>query len=287
MRIDLHAHSNVSDGTETPADVMASAARAGLDVVALTDHDSTDGWAEASLAAVQFGVALVPGMEVSCRTGQGISVHLLSYLHDPAHPGLLEEITKAKDARLTRAERMVTLLAEDYPLTWDDVIHHVAPGATLGRPHIADALVAAGVVADRSEAFTSILTSHSRYFVQHYAPDPATAVQLVRAAGGVPVFAHPVASARGRIVEERTYHEMIDAGLAGLEIDHRDNPEEGREFLRRLAARHGLLVTGSSDYHGTGKPNLLGENLTAPEVLARIEELATGTAVIRGTATAS
>ncbi|KRE44652.1 metal-dependent phosphoesterase [Arthrobacter sp. Soil736] len=281
MRIDLHAHSNISDGTEAPAAVMAAAAAAGLDVIALTDHDSTDGWAEAARGAVENGVALVPGMEISCRTDQGISVHLLSYLHDPTHEGLLEEITKAKDARLTRAERMVTLLAEDYPLSWDDVIHHVTPGATLGRPHIADALVAAGVVADRSEAFTSILTSHSRYFVQHYAPEPALAVELVRAAGGVPVFAHPVASARGRVVGERTYREMIEAGLAGLEVDHRDNPEEGREFLRRLAAKHGLLMTGSSDYHGTGKPNRLGEYLTAPEVFARIEELGTGTPVIR------
>lgn len=281
MRIDLHAHSNVSDGTQAPGAVMASAADAELDVVALTDHDSTDGWAEASLAARRVGVALVPGMEISCRTSEGISVHLLSYLHDPAHPGLLEEITKAKDARFTRAERMVSLLAEDYPLSWDDVIHHVAPGATLGRPHIADALVAAGVVADRTEAFDSILTSHSRYFVQHYAPDPAFAVELVRAAGGVPVFAHPVATARGRIVGERVYQEMIDAGLAGLEIDHRDNPEEGRVFLRELADRHGLLVTGSSDYHGAGKPNRLGENLTSPEVFARIEELGTGTPVVR------
>jgi predicted metal-dependent phosphoesterase TrpH len=277
----LHAHSNVSDGTETPAEVMTAAAAAGLNVIALTDHDSTDGWEEASRAAIDNGVALVPGMEISCRTEHGISVHLLSYLHDPTDPGLLEEITKAKEARLTRAERMVTLLAEDYPLSWDDVIHHVAPGATLGRPHIADALVAAGVVADRSEAFTSILTSHSRYFVQHYAPEPALAVELVRAAGGVPVFAHPVASARGRIVGESTYRNMIDAGLAGLEVNHRDNPEEGREFLRKLAAQHGLLVTGSSDYHGLGKPNRLGENLTAPEVFERIEELGTGTAVVR------
>lgn len=281
MRIDLHTHSNVSDGTETPAGVIISAAAAGLDVIALTDHDSTDGWELAAAAAKEHGVTFVPGMEISCRTEQGISVHLLSYLHDPSHPGLLEEITKSKDARLTRAERMVTLLSEDYPLTWDDVIHHVAPGATVGRPHIADALVAAGVVADRSEAFTSILTSHSRYFVQHYAPDPAIAVELVRAAGGVPVFAHPVASARGRIVGERTYREMIDAGLLGLEIDHRDNPEEGRAFLRTMASEHGLLITGSSDYHGAGKPNLLGENLTSPDVLARIEELATGSTVVR------
>ncbi|MFJ6454642.1 PHP domain-containing protein [Paenarthrobacter sp. NPDC091669] len=281
MRIDLHAHSNVSDGTETPAGVIISAAAAGLDAVALTDHDSTDGWDPAAAAAREHGIAFVPGMEISCRTEQGISVHLLSYLHDPHHAGLLEEITKSKDARLTRAEHMVTLLSEDYPLTWDDVIHHVAPGATVGRPHIADALVAAGVVADRSEAFTSILTSHSRYFVQHYAPNPAVAVELVRAAGGVPVFAHPVASSRGRIVGERTYREMIDAGLMGLEVEHRDNPEEGRDFLRMLAAKHGLLITGSSDYHGAGKPNLLGENTTSPAVLARIEEMATGSTVVR------
>jgi predicted metal-dependent phosphoesterase TrpH len=281
VRIDLHAHSNVSDGTETPAGVIVSAVAAGLDAVALTDHDSTDGWESASAAAREHGVAFVPGMEISCRTEEGISVHLLSYLHDPAHEGLLEEITKSKDARLTRAEHMVTLLSEDYPLTWDDVIHHVAPGATVGRPHIADALVAAGVVADRTEAFTSILTSHSRYFVQHYAPNPALAVELVRAAGGVPVFAHPVASSRGRIVGERTYRDMIDAGLLGLEVEHRDNPEEGRAFLRGLAAEHGLLMTGSSDYHGAGKPNLLGENTTSPEVLARIEELASGTTVVR------
>ncbi|WP_026005467.1 PHP domain-containing protein [Arthrobacter sp. M2012083] len=281
MRIDLHAHSNVSDGTETPAGVIISAVSAGLDAVALTDHDSTDGWESAAAAAREHGIAFVPGMEISCRTEQGISVHLLSYLHDPAHAGLLEEITKSKDARLTRAEHMVTLLSEDYPLTWDDVIHHVAPGATVGRPHIADALVAAGVVADRTEAFTSILTSHSRYFVQHYAPNPAVAVELVRAAGGVPVFAHPVASSRGRIVGEQTYRDMIDAGLLGLEVEHRDNPEEGRTFLRGLAAKHGLLMTGSSDYHGAGKPNVLGENTTSPEVLSRIEELATGSTVVR------
>jgi predicted metal-dependent phosphoesterase TrpH len=276
VRIDLHAHSNVSDGTQLPAALVAAAAAAGLDVVALTDHDSTAGWAQALDAARELGVGLVPGMEISCKTPEGISVHLLSYLHDPAHPGLLEEITKAKDARLTRAERMVERLAEDYPLSWDDVSAHVAPGATVGRPHIADALVAAGIAADRNEAFASILTSHSRYFVSHYAPDPVLAVQLVRAAGGVPVFAHPVASSRGRVVAPHIFHDMIDAGLLGLEVDHRDNPPEGREWLRALAREEGLLVTGSSDYHGAGKPNLLGENTTAQEVLERIMSTATG-----------
>lgn len=281
MRIDLHAHSTVSDGTETPAELVGAAAEAGIDVLAITDHDSTSGWEEASAAARRLGVALVPGMEVSCRTPEGISVHVLSYLHDPADPGLLEEVTKARDARLSRAEHMVSLLAEDYPLSWDDVTRHVAPGATVGRPHIADALVAAGLVGDRTEAFATILSSRSRYFVQHYAPEPALAVSLIRAAGGVPVFAHPVASARGRTVGEPVYRAMIGAGLAGLEVYHRDNPEDRRPFLLDLAAEHGLFVTGSSDYHGTGKPNRLGEFTTTPEALGEIERQGRGAAVVR------
>ncbi|GAA1495644.1 PHP domain-containing protein [Paeniglutamicibacter kerguelensis] len=280
MRIDLHTHSHISDGTESPADLVTAAAAAGLDVVALTDHDQTAGWADASARALELGIGLVPGMEISCKTDRGISVHLLSYLHDPAHLGLLEEIEKARDARITRARRMVELLAEDYPVDWELVSKHSVPGATIGRPHIADALVTAGVVRTRTEAFAQVLTARSRYYVGHYAMDPVTAVRLVREAGGVPVFAHPVASARGRIVGEETYKEMIEAGLLGLEIEHRDNPEEGRKYLRALAERHNLIVTGSSDYHGTGKTNLLGENTTAPEMLRRILAAGTGSRAV-------
>jgi len=276
MLIDLHAHSNVSDGTETPAHLVGAAAEAGLDVVALTDHDQTSGWAEAAAAAQRIGIGLVPGMEISCKAGRGLSVHLLSYLHDPTNEDLLEEINKARDARIHRARRMVELIAEDYPITWDLVGEQSAPGATLGRPHIADALVAAGVVSDRSEAFATVLTSHSRYYVGHYAVDPVRAVELVRAAGGVPVFAHPMAELRGRVVAPSVFDEMIDAGLLGVEIAHRDNSASGREFLASLARKHGLIVTGSSDYHGAGKPNRLGENTTEPAMLQRILEAGTG-----------
>ena len=259
---------------------MRSAAEAGLDAVALTDHDSTAGWDEAAEAARNLGLTLVPGMEVSCQSREGISVHVLSLLHDPANPALLAEIDKSRAARVSRAELMVQRLSEDFPIDWDLVQEHVAPGATIGRPHIADALVAAGVVPNRSAAFSGILTARSRYYVAHYAPDPALAVELIRRAGGVPVFAHPVASARGRVVDESTFHDMIDAGLLGVEVDHRDNPPEGRAWLRRLAAEHSLLVTGSSDYHGSGKPNVLGEFTTEPAVLEKIGELATGTPMI-------
>ncbi|MBG6192014.1 putative metal-dependent phosphoesterase TrpH [Arthrobacter sp. CAN_A212] len=281
MRIDLHTHSTVSDGTESPAVLIRAARNAGLDVVALTDHDSTAGWGPAAEAAQLEGVALIPGMEVSCRTETGISVHVLSYLHNPLNAPLMEEIQRSRDARLSRAERMVERLGADYPITWADVQEHIAEGATVGRPHIADSLVALGIVSDRSEAFSHILTAASPYWVGHYAPHPARAVELIRQAGGVAVFAHPVASARGRVVGDDVVGQMIDAGLQGLEIEHRDNPEPGRQELRRIAAQHGLLTTGSSDYHGEGKPNRLGENLTSPAVLEQIEALATGSVVVR------
>ncbi|MFI7481040.1 PHP domain-containing protein [Kocuria sp. M1R5S2] len=281
MKIDLHTHSADSDGTESPADVARAVHAAGLDVFALTDHDTTSGWRAAGDAAVSLGVAFVPGMEISCTTEDGISVHLLSYLHDPDEPALRAEIEASRCSRLTRAERMVELLSEDYPIDWDVVRDHVRGDATVGRPHIADALVSAGIVGDRTEAFTSVLHSRSRYYVPHYAPDPVLAVRLVRAAGGVPVFAHPLAAARGRVVGPEVFEAMIDAGLAGLEVAHRDNPDDARARLVRMASEHDLLVTGSSDYHGTGKPNRLGENLTSVQSLVRIEEQATSSTTVR------
>jgi predicted metal-dependent phosphoesterase TrpH len=281
VRIDLHTHSNVSDGTEDPDVLIASAARAGLDAVALTDHDSTAGWERAAAAADTHGVAFVPGMEVSCRTDTGISVHVLSYLHDPTHPGLLEEIARSRDARLTRARRMVELMSADYPITWELVQEHVTEGATVGRPHIADAMISLGIVSTRSEAFERVLTARSPYWVSHYAPHPAHAVRLIRDAGGVPVFAHPSAFNRGAVVGGAVIDEMIDAGLLGLEIEHRDNPESARVELHRIARDNDLLVTGSSDYHGTGKPNLLGENVTSAETLEAIRQLATGSPAVR------
>ncbi|MBG6223783.1 putative metal-dependent phosphoesterase TrpH [Arthrobacter sp. CAN_A2] len=279
MRIDLHTHSNVSDGTEDPEVLIASAAAAGLDAVALTDHDSTAGWDRALAAAASRGIAFIPGMEVSCQTDTGISVHVLSYLHDPLHTGLLTEIGKSRTARLTRARRMVELMAEDFPITWELVEQHVTEGATVGRPHIADALISLGIVTTRSEAFERILTARSPYWVSHYAPHPALAVALIRDAGGVPVFAHPSAFTRGAVAGGAVLDEMIDAGLLGLEVEHRDNPESARVKLRAIARDRGLLMTGSSDYHGLGKPNLLGENTTTAETLDAIQALATGASV--------
>lgn len=279
--IDLHTHSSVSDGTETPSQLIRAAGAAGLGTVALTDHDSTAGWSEAAVTAQEVGITLIRGMEFSTRV-QFSSVHLLAYLFDPTDAGIVAETARVRRARLTRAEQMVERIGEDYGLTWDDVLAQTAPDATVGRPHIADALVARGHALTRSEAFAGILHWESGYYQPHYAPDPVHAVRLVRAAGGVPVLAHPATRGVGHIVPESRLAELVDAGLFGLELEHRENKPDAKARLYELAEKYGLAVTGSSDYHGEGKPNRLGENTTSPEVLERIIEKATGAEPIYG-----
>jgi predicted metal-dependent phosphoesterase TrpH len=270
MLIDLHTHSHASDGTDSPGGLMRAAARSGIDVVALTDHDTVGGWQEASDAVGSTGVALVRGTEISTEAG-GIGVHLLSYLHDPADAPLAAMFERSRGSRDQRARHMVERIAEDLPLTWEDVLAQAGDGATIGRPHIADALVARGYAPDRSAAFGTILRSGGRYYVRYWAPSTTDAIAAIRHAGGVPVMAHARASTRGRVVSSETIRGLAEAGLAGLEIDHPDHTPADREVLRELAAELGLLVTGSSDYHGTGKPNRLGACTTTPEVLAEVE----------------
>lgn len=275
--IDLHTHSSVSDGTETPAQLVRAAIAAGLDTIAITDHDSTAGWTEAQTAAKGSGLTVIPGMEFSTRQGHR-SVHLLAYLFDPTNADIIAETARIRTSRLTRAESIVANLAPDYSLTWDDVLAHTQEGTTVGRPHIADALVTRGHAATRSEAFEQILHPRHGYTLPHYAPDPVSAIRLVRAAGGVPVLAHPATRGRDSVLDHATFARMADAGLFGLEIDHRENTAEGKARLRELASEFGLVLTGSSDYHGEGKPNRLAENTTSPEVLDRIIAEGTGAA---------
>lgn len=283
MRIDLHTHTTASDGTDSPAGLIEAAATAGLDVVAITDHDSAAGWPLAAAAVRQLRAAgrpaptLVPGIEVSCeRTGR--SVHLLGYLLDPAHPPLVAELTRARDSRASRLERMVARLAEGgIPITYAAVLAHVPPGATPGRPHIADALVAAGVVAHRDEAFARWLHDASPYYVTHYAPDPARAVELVLAAGGVPVLAHPFSAGRSASqLSDALVAELAAVGLVGLEVEHPDHDPAAAARARSLAAGLGLLATGASDYHGTGKTVGLGARVTDPGVWQAIRERGRG-----------
>jgi predicted metal-dependent phosphoesterase TrpH len=287
-RIDLHTHSTASDGTDSPAAVMAAAAAAGLDVVALTDHDTTGGW-DAAAAALPAGVALVRGAEFSCVMPgpdgtKDISVHLLGYLFDPAHPAIVAEQTRLRVERDARLRAMTEkMAAAGFPVDVDAVFALLPDGGSAGRPHLARALVGAGVVASVDEAFATLLYNGSPYYVEKVDTPAVTAVQMVRAAGGVAVFAHPLARRRGRVVDERAIAELTTAGLSGLEVDHPDHSAADRALLRGLAEELDLLVTGSSDYHGTNKTTPIGAETTDPaQFEALVARAGVGVEVLAG-----
>ncbi|MFF8830243.1 PHP domain-containing protein [Streptomyces sp. NPDC015131] len=281
MRVDLHTHSTASDGTDTPAELVRAAAAAGLDVVALTDHDTTRGHAEA-IAALPEGLTLVTGAELSCRI-DGIGMHMLAYLFDPDEPELLRERELVRDDRVPRAQGMVGKIRElGVDLTWERVAA-IAGDGSVGRPHIAEALVELGVVASVSDAFTpEWLADGGRAYVDKHELDPFTAIRLVKAAGGVTVFAHPGAAKRGRTVPEAVIAELAAYGLDGIETDHMDHDGPTRDRLRALAADLDLLTTGSSDYHGTRKTCRLGDHTTDPEIYGEITRRATGAFPVPG-----
>ncbi|MET7716525.1 PHP domain-containing protein [Streptomyces sp. NPDC005407] len=282
MRIDLHTHSTASDGTDTPAELVLGAAAAGLDVVALTDHDTTRGHAEA-IAALPEGVTLVTGAELSCRI-DGVSLHLLAYLFDADEPELLRERELVRDDRVPRAQAMVAKLQElGVPIEWAQVAR-IAGEGSVGRPHIATALVELGVVPTVSDAFTpEWIADGGRAHITKHELDPFKAIRLVKAAGGVTVFAHPLAVKRGNTVPEAAIADLAAYGLDGIEVDHMDHDEATRAHLRGLAADLGLLATGSSDYHGSRKTCRLGEYTTDPEIYGEITRRATGAFPVPGT----
>lgn len=279
-RIDLHTHSTASDGTVAPAALMAEALAAGLDVVALTDHDTTAGW-EPAAAALPAGLRLLRGLELSC-VRDGIGLHLLGYLLDPAEPAFAARRAELRDSRVHRAETMARKLERDGTgVTWQRV-SEIARG-TVGRPHVAQALIEQGHIATVSEAFTpEWIGTGGRYWVPKLEVEVSEGIRLVRGAGGVPVFAHPGAEKRGRTVGDAAIAELAEAGLFGLEVDHVDHDDAMRAHLTGLAAELGLLITGGSDFHGSAKTVQLGANLTSPDVLEQIAAAASGVPVLTG-----
>jgi predicted metal-dependent phosphoesterase TrpH len=262
---------------------MAAGVEAGLDVMAITDHDTAGGWAEAAEARPD-GLALVRGAELSCRWDAPghpypIALHLLAYLFDPAEPRLAADLVALRTDREQRAEQIVSLLrADGVPISWPEV-HGYAAGGSVGRPHIAQALIRAGLVRTTSEAFASRWLG-ARYFVPKSDLDVFEAVRAVQEAGGVVVFAHPRATSRGQVVPDQLIEDLADAGLFGLEADHEDHSAAERAHVRALAGRLGLVVTGSSDFHGTHKTVQLGANTTAAEAYEKIAAAATGVPVL-------
>jgi len=284
VRIDLHSHSNRSDGTSSPAELVRHARDVGLDVLAITDHDTTEGWAEAADVATREGVALVRGIEVSCRhTGHG--VHLLAYLPDPTYPPLAVELDRVIDGRNARLPATLEKLRDlGIDIDAQAVRRCAGHAVAMGRPHVADALVQAGVVRDRTEAFDRFLGPNGPAYVRRYAAELTEMLETVAAAGGVSVIAHPWA--------ERHNHDALDAaglaylkdvGLAGIEVDHQDHDTRTRDVLRDIARDLDLVATGSSDYHGLGKTgHELGCNTTDPEQLTRLLAAAEKSAAVSG-----
>lgn len=290
MLIDLHVHTDASDGTDSVEQVMQSARDSGLDVIGITDHDNTVNWESASELALELGIGLVPGMEMTTRThttsptGQRIKfgTHLLSYLHDPNHTEMLEVLERARSGRIDRLMEMTDLIAGEWEVSWDEVLQHAENAKTLGRPSLADALVTRGHFESRDEVFNEVWGSRSGFYVPNRkVPDTLEAIALIRRAGGVPVIAHPLARSKfrqpGDAFPRENFKRMVEAGLMGIEVFHREIDEPDRKLLLDFAQEFDLIVTGSSDYHGElGKKNRLGENTTSPEMLRRIIDGATG-----------
>ncbi len=283
MRIDLHTHSRASDGTQSPDELVRAGVAAGLDAMAITDHDTAEGWAEAAETAADVGLTLVRGMEVSTRH-RGRGVHLLAYLPDPDHPPLAAELAKIIAGRDTRVPAMVERLNElDIPITVDDVHRAAGSAAATGRPHVADALVTLGVVADRDEAFALFLSAGRPAYADRYAARLGDMVEIVTAAGGVSVVAHPWGRHQRTSLDEAALAELAELGLAGIEVDHQDHDAGSREALRAIARNLGLVATGSSDHHGAGKSDHeLGCNTTDPEQFERLLALADASAARSG-----
>ena len=279
--IDLHTHSLASDGTDTPGELINKAHARGISVLGLMDHDTVAGWDEA-VNYLRQGMSLVLGSEISCQTLDGISVHMLGMLFDRENIALAETLATTRDNRLTRMNRIIARLNEaGFEISIEDVLAQLAPGATLGRPHLADALISKKIVSSRDEAFTELLHNNSKYYISHYSPTPEDAIKLIKQAGGVAVIAHPLASLRGRTVGIDSFKSMVDAGLDGIEISHRDQSEDERELLRQVVVQYGIIATGSSDYHGNGKLNELAEFTTKPEDFEALEARANARRVVR------
>ncbi|HEX8094330.1 PHP domain-containing protein [Jatrophihabitans sp.] len=284
--IDLHAHTTASDGSDTPAELIRNAAAAGVHTLAITDHDTTGGWGEAinTVAELEVPFTLIRGTEFSCihySDGVWISLHLLGYLFDPEAEALKAERARMRESRLGRGEAIVdALVAAGYPISWQQVVD-IAGGGAVGRPHIGQALMQAGVVDSVTDAFAHLLSSSSPYYVPKREMPVQLAIELIRQAGGVPVIAHPWARKRGRILDEAALRSLVAPGLLGIEVDHPDHASADRARLAELSAELGLVSTGSSDYHGTRKSVRLGEETTSARSLQRLLSLATGIDPVR------
>lgn len=267
MLIDLHSHTNISDGLDSPQVIIEKAKSAGVQVLAITDHDSISGWQKLMATSNGGELTIVPGAEISCRTADGISVHILGYLFNPTNSSLNDFMSRTQEDRIPRIKKIIGLLnAAGITITFEDVLLHSKSASTIGRPHLADALIESNLVASRAEAFDTYLNNDSPFYVPYSAPTPLQAITAIKEAEGVSVLAHGLAGSRGETLSVNEIQQLIESGLDGLEVDHRDHPAQARNTLREIAESYQVFATGSSDYHGNFGAQRLAMEVTAPAV---------------------
>ena len=270
--LDLHTHSTASDGLHTPTELVELARQAGLTTIALTDHDTTNGLAEAQAAGATSGVTVIPGIEINTYLPQGRGeAHVLGYYLDMANPDLQSFLQFLRDARVKRGERMVALLRnQGFDITWERV-RELAHG-TVGRPHVALALMEKGYATSISDAFDRYISPGRPAYVPRFKMAPEDAVRMLRSVRGVPVLAHPM---RLYGLEDDLLPRLMEAGLLGLECYYGNYDEPTVEHLLALAEQHGLIATGGTDYHGPGvHPTPLGGRFVPPQAAVQVRELA-------------
>ncbi len=270
---DLHSHSSFSDGTETPSHNVRLAIERGLDGLGVTDHDTTDGLPEAFEAAAGTDLEIIPGIEFSAEY-DGASLHVLSYWIDPENETLRGELRRLTDTRFRRGEMMVDKLQElGYDISFDRV-RESAGGDLIARPHVATAMVEAGIVATEKDAFDRFISDGGIAHVPKHALDPIDALNLIKQAGGVCVLAHPGMWKGNGSVPDDLIQAMAEGGMAGLEVDHPDHDQTQRAYYGALAERFGLVRTGASDCHGERYGFRLGCETTPAERFAELKHRA-------------
>jgi 3',5'-nucleoside bisphosphate phosphatase len=262
-RVDLHCHTAASDGSLSPEALVARAGSQGLEVVGITDHDTTSGLDAALAAGRTHGVTVVPGVEISAVT-ESEEVHLLGYFIDRENPELRAMLTRTCDARRERAREMLARLTQlGLPLDWERLLEVAGEGTAIGRPHVAAMLLEAGHIESWEEAFERWIGRDCPAYVERYKLSPEEAIALVRRSGGLPVVAHPyIYSRQGErrhgLNLKSWLPRLCEAGLAGIEIYYPNYPREASRHLLSLAIKHRLAITGGSDFHGGNAGSALG-----------------------------
>jgi predicted metal-dependent phosphoesterase TrpH len=265
---DLHLHTIFSDGTLSCEELVSNAGKAGLSAISIVDHDTVDGFARAKESGDQSGLEVISGVELTAEH-EGSEIHLLGYLFDPGYQPLLEKLEFLKKTRIERIYKICDKLKKDMDVDLDpQAVFSLSGKGTVGRLHVARAMVKTGLIKSTYEAFYKYIGDRCPGYVSGFKLTPVEAIKLVKAAGGVPVLAHPYTLRRDELIPE-----FIRMGLMGLEVYYSEHTQGMVNFYLELVRKYGLIATGGSDFHGDAKPEVKLGSIKIPyELVERLKE---------------